>query len=56
MNKKRYSVKIFDEKKDCFPARGIRVECYTSDEAIAIAKAKKKIPQEKKVLAMWKYC
>lgn len=54
--KNKYSVKIFDEKKYCYPTRGIRVECYTPEEAIEIAKVKKKIPADKKVIAVWHYC
>ena len=50
---RRYSVRIFNEGKG-WPKRGVRVVCHTSEEAVALAKKRLHIPQERRVLARCK--
>ena len=50
---RRYSVRIFNEEKG-WPQRGVRVVCHTSEEAVALAKKRLHIPQERRVLARCK--
>ena len=52
---RKYSVKIYNEKTG-WPKRGVRVVCYTSNEAISLAKERLHIPQEQSVLASYKIC
>lgn len=51
-----YSVKIFDDIKSVWPKRGVRVIAKNSVEAVSLAKKRKNISEEKKVLCRIKIC
>ena len=48
-----YSIRFFRNGK--WDKRGIRATAYTQKEAIAIARERKHIPQDEKVLVSWHY-
>ena len=47
---KKWSVTIFDNKKGRWPQRGVRVLAHTREEATAIARERKHIPETEKCL------
>ena len=51
-----YSVKIFDDIKSVWPKRGVRVIAKNSAEAVSLAKQRKNIAEEKRVLCCIKIC
>ena len=48
-----YSIRFF--RNDKWDKRGVRVTAHTQKEAIAIARERKHIPQDEKVLVSWHY-
>ena len=50
---RKFSVRIFDEKKG-WPQRGHRFVCWTAQEAIAMAKAKKGLAPDARVLVAYR--
>ena len=50
---RKFSVRIFDEQKG-WPKRGQRFVCWTAQEAIEMAKAKKGIHPEQRVLVAYR--
>ena len=50
---KEFSIKIYDNKKG-WPKRGIRACGRSVDEAISLVKEKKGIPQDERVLVVYR--
>ena len=48
-----YSIRFF--RNDKWDKRGVRITAHTQKEAIAIARERKHIPQDEKVLVSWYY-
>lgn len=50
---KEFSIKIYDNKKG-WPKRGVRARGRCVDEAISLVKEKKSIPQDERVLVVYR--